>query len=533
MVLAALVARKKQEFARLLGVVHNLVFPSDDAYSLVPADAGAESTDIELLSASAAGPMQIHLLLGLVIQLDGDYNVLGWSKGMANITGREQPQPGLEFSGLGFRGEPDRVLADHEVTRVLRDGCDPRPFPLWLRASGGGLRFVSIVAECVHHEDIWLIFGNEVEANLLSLAYRAPSVASSSKDEEPTTGHEEDEDELFESVSELRSEISAEPIALRRGASRRLRARPRREEYSAEDEHSARLIIHSLLAPDIESAADATSMMSSRITVTPSYASSNTAAEEYLAEEGEHTTISFGFRVAYPSEVMLLRVGQDAALSGTRFRRPRGVTVLELAGEDGSPGGMTVAGVGELPMEGIFAFAAVRGEPHVRVELRLCVGAVPPNPLLGELPRYLLEWRHLVGIDVVDATPGCHRDGPIVGGALEIGACGEVIKWMLDATHNLDLLRCARNAPLPFDRLWFVVRHDSLVEWFPDASKRAELEACGRVINMSEVHLIIKATMDGSAEAYRSTRLAISASPSSSPPPHFEVAFSAIISRRL
>ena len=263
---------------------------------------------------------------------------------------------------------------------------DPRSFPLWLRASGGGLRFVSTVAPCVSNDSSgWLIFGNEVEANLLSLAYRAPSVASSSQDEVPKAGHEEDEDELSESVSELRSEVSTESIALRRGADRPPRARPRREEYLAEGEHSAKLIIHSLLAPDVASVANATSMASSRITVAPSYTSPNTTAED---RRHEHTTILFGFRMAYPNEVMLLRVGQDTSLSDTRFRFQLGVVVSEPMGEDGSPGGMAVAGVGEELMEGIFAFAAVCGESHVRVELRPFTDVVPPSPLLEELPTY-------------------------------------------------------------------------------------------------------------------------------------------------
>ena len=64
-----------------------------------------------------------------------DFNVLRWGRGVAHVTGREDPPPGLKFSGIGFRGEADRLLADHEVTRILRGGCDPGPFPLWLRAS--------------------------------------------------------------------------------------------------------------------------------------------------------------------------------------------------------------------------------------------------------------------------------------------------------------------------------------------------------------------------------------------------------------
>ena len=64
---------------------------------------------------------------------------------------------GLKFSGLGFRGEAGRLLADREVTRVLRCGCNPRPFPLWLRASDGGLQFASIVAQCARsYENSWL-----------------------------------------------------------------------------------------------------------------------------------------------------------------------------------------------------------------------------------------------------------------------------------------------------------------------------------------------------------------------------------------
>ena len=65
----------------------------------------------------------------------------------------------------------------------------------------------------------WLIFGSEVEANLLSLMHRSPSVTSSPKHDsssergERPTGHVEDEDEvddgeLWDSVSELRTEVS-------------------------------------------------------------------------------------------------------------------------------------------------------------------------------------------------------------------------------------------------------------------------------------------------------------------------------------
>ena len=184
---------------------------------------------------------------------------------------------------------------------------------------------------------------------------------------------------------------------------------------------------------------------------------------------------------------------------------------------------MVAAGVRELPMESIFPFAAVRGEPHIRVGLRP-FGGVDPFQIFGELPPSsreelpcLLEWRHLVGLDLRESCSAPHRH--VVGGSLEVGARGELVRWIIDATHGLDSLRSARHAPLPFDRLWFVVRRESIREWIPGAAERAELEACGRLITLSDVHLIVKATMNESAEAYRTARLAIPVSPSPSPPP--------------
>ena len=166
--------------------------------------------------AGLADPFQLQHLIMMVIQLDNCFNVLQWSCGMATVTGSEDPPKGLKFAGLSFRGEADRAVAVHEVTRVMRGGCDPRPFPLWLRASEG-LRFVAIVAQCVRsYENSWLIFGNEVEANLLSLMHRAPSVASCKSGNlrgERSTALEEDKDEvkyseMWDNVSELCPEVS-------------------------------------------------------------------------------------------------------------------------------------------------------------------------------------------------------------------------------------------------------------------------------------------------------------------------------------
>ena len=104
------------------------------------------------------------------------------------------------------------------------------------------------------------------------------------------------------------------------------------------------------------------------------------------------------------------------------------------------------------------------------------------------------------------------------GGAVEFGGAGVALRWCLYSPFggpDDDQAACAklaRRAPLPPERLWFAgccLRGYALPPWLPDAARRGELEAEGRLQYTSDVDVVVKATsVDDGAYARSKARVA-------------------------
>ena len=165
------------------------------------------------------------------------------------------------------------------------------------------------------------------------------------------------------------------------------------------------------------------------------------------------------------------------------------------------------------------------GEPEPGVYLFACAGDVK-----GEL-RLLLEdrdaprvfgrgagnWWPLVGLPRPGETLDRAAAAAGPGGALDVGGGGQVLRWCLYSPFGAagaedDQARCARGAarvPLPPERLWFAgYSVGRPPPWLPDADRRDELEAMGRLQHTSDVDVVVKATSvdDG---AYRRSKAAV------------------------
>ena len=152
----------------------------------------------------------------------------------------------------------------------------------------------------------------------------------------------------------------------------------------------------------------------------------------------------------------------------------------------------------------MYAFAAVGGEPHVRVlfgdELQV-FGAVGSGTY----------WHRIVGARDDDAASfDALRD--VAGGQIEIGAQGILLRWcvhsyawsvdgVLGVVVGGDTLKetlgRGRHAPLPLDRLWMACKSDH--PEFRDAlgsdpSTLQDLQASGRLQFVSKSEIVFKAS---------------------------------------